>query len=207
MFANFFLLQLRKLAYAIKNSTTIILPRWKEIIELCALTLTSKKKLTVRKMPRDVSIRWNSTYDMLKFSSTYREPINKITDDRSMKLRDYELKDPEWKIVEDLRDCLKVGFFSPFFFLSLTIIHLFMQIFKTVTLEFSTDTPCIANVIPAMDRMHNELRAACNNEEYSPAIRAALKIGMNLLNKYYSITDNSELYRIAMSKLNIFFIR
>lgn len=49
-----------------------------------------------------------------------------------------------------------------------------------------------------MDRMHTSLLAACNNENYSFAIRAALKIGKKLLNKYYSITDNSELYRIAM---------
>lgn len=67
-------------------------------------------------------------------------------------------------------------------------------------MEFSTDTPCVANVIPAMDRMHDDLLAACENEKYSPAIRAALKIGLNLLNKYYSITDNSEIYRIAMGK-------
>ena len=113
-----FLFQLRKLAYAIKKSTTIILPRWYEIIELleqAALASASKNKLTVCKMPRDVSTRWNSTYDMLKFATIYCEPIDKITDDRSMKLRDYELKDDEWKIVEELRDCLKV-FFSPFFF-------------------------------------------------------------------------------------------
>ena len=59
-------------------------------------------------MPWDVSTRWNSTYNMLKFACTYREAINKITDDRGMKLREYELKDDEWKIVEELRDSLKV---------------------------------------------------------------------------------------------------
>jgi len=147
-------------------------------------------------MPRDVSTRWNSTFDMLKFACLYRDAINKITDDRSMKLRDYELKDFEWKIVEELRDCLKVCKFCFILFLYL----LFLQIFKTVTLEFSTDTPCVANVIPAMDRMHADLLAAGENEDYSTAIRAALKVGIHLLNKYYSITDNSEIYRIAMSK-------
>jgi hypothetical protein len=78
--------QLRKLAYAIKNSTTIILPRWIEIIEQCAAAVTasasaSKKKLVVRKMPRDVTTRRNSTYDMVKFACIYSEPINKITGD------------------------------------------------------------------------------------------------------------------------------
>ena len=53
-------------------------------------------------MPRDVSTRWNSTYDMLKFACTYREAIDKITDERAMKLREYELKDDEWKIIEEL---------------------------------------------------------------------------------------------------------
>jgi hypothetical protein len=67
-----------------------------------------------------------------------------------------------------------------------------------VTLEFSSDTPCITNVIPAMDRMHKDLTAASINEVYSPAIRAALKLGVELLNKYYSLTDNSEIYQIAM---------
>jgi hypothetical protein len=51
-----------------------------------------------------------------------------------------------------------------------------------------------------MDRMHSELTSASNNEDYSPAIRAALKLGIRLLNKYYSLTDNSEIYRIAMGK-------
>jgi hypothetical protein len=72
--------------------------------------------------------------------------------------------------------------------------------FKTVTLEFSSDTPCVANVIPAMDRMHSDITAASNNEDYSPAIRAALKLGIKILDKYYSLTDNSEVYRIAMGK-------
>ena len=104
----FFLFQLRKLAYAIKNSTTIILPRWNEVIEQSTATSTTKKKLSVRKMPRDVSTRWNSTYDMLKFAFAYSDPINTITADRSMKIRQYEIKDHEWTIVEQLRDCLKV---------------------------------------------------------------------------------------------------
>ena len=65
-------------------------------------------------------------------------------------------------------------------------------------LEFSSDTPCIANIIPAMDRMHVELTAVSNNDAYSPAIQAAIKLGTRLLDKYYSLTDNSEVYRIAM---------
>jgi hypothetical protein len=67
-----------------------------------------------------------------------------------------------------------------------------------VTLEFSTDTPCVAAVIPAMDKMHTELTAAADNVDYSPALQAALSLGKTLLDKYYSLTDDSEVYRIAM---------
>jgi hypothetical protein len=45
---------------------------------------------------------------MLRFAFAYSDPINKITGDRSMKVRQYEIKDDEWRIVEQLRDCLKV---------------------------------------------------------------------------------------------------
>ena len=59
-------------------------------------------------MPRDVSTRWNSTYEMLKFAYLYREAIDKITGERAMKLRDYELLESEWDTVKQLRDSLKV---------------------------------------------------------------------------------------------------
>ena len=49
-----------------------------------------------------------------------------------------------------------------------------------------------------MDKMHSELTTASNNNIYSPAILAALKLGTGLLDKYYSIMDNSEVYWIAM---------
>ena len=103
-------IQLRKLAYAIKRSTTILLPRWKEILEelAAAAATTEKKPLSVRIMPRDVSTRWNSTYEMLKFAYLYREAIDKITGECAMKLRDYELLESEWETVKQLRDSLKV---------------------------------------------------------------------------------------------------
>lgn len=49
-----------------------------------------------------------------------------------------------------------------------------------------------------MDKMHAQLSAAAANDEYSPAVRAALKVGTRLLDKYYSLSDDSEVYRIAM---------
>ena len=50
----------------------------------------------------------NSTYDMLKFALTYRVAIDKITADKGLKLRRYELDNDNWVIVEDLVNVLEV---------------------------------------------------------------------------------------------------
>ena len=59
-------------------------------------------------MPRDVSTRWNSTFDMLNFALDYRVPIDEITSTRDLNLRKYELRDEEWAITQNLRDTLKM---------------------------------------------------------------------------------------------------
>ncbi|KAF6747410.1 hypothetical protein DFP72DRAFT_821764, partial [Ephemerocybe angulata] len=172
---------LRKLAYAIKNSPTIILPKWYSIIkELADLEPNKRRKLTIRMMPRDVATRWNSTYDMVLFAWIYRKAIDRITELRELDLRKYEISEEEWEIVKELRDSLKI--------------------FKTVTLQFSSDTVSLADVIPAMDDMHRDLKASIANEELSQPIRSALSLGVDLLNKYYSLTDESEVYRIAIGE-------
>ena len=81
---------------------TVILPQW--------LIMLEDLKLDERMMPRDVTTRWNSTYDMLEFAVEYRSALNSITGNRDMKLRQYELSGEEWVIVKHLRDVLKVNF-------------------------------------------------------------------------------------------------
>ena len=79
----------------------IVLPEWNSTLE--------KLELRLRMMPRDVSTRWNSTYDMLDFALQYRVAIDSITGDRDMKMRDLELDAREWKLAGQLRDTLKVS--------------------------------------------------------------------------------------------------
>ncbi|KIM52113.1 hypothetical protein SCLCIDRAFT_40861, partial [Scleroderma citrinum Foug A] len=54
-------------------------------------------------------------------------------------------------------------------------------------------------VIPAMDYIDEVFtNSALKKEVLHPAIRAAIGLGKRTLNHYYSLTDSSELYRIAM---------
>jgi hypothetical protein len=93
-------LQVRKLAYKIVHSSTILLPAWKACLQ--------KLKLPERIMSRDVTTRWNSTYDMLHFLVTYRNAVEQFTSDRQNDLRQYELNKAEWVIVTELCSVLKV---------------------------------------------------------------------------------------------------
>jgi hypothetical protein len=92
--------QLRKLAFKIVHSTTILLLEWK--------TCLKDLGLPVKIMPHDVSTRWNSTYDMLCFAIEYCAAIKKVTAERGNNLRQFELTEEEWTIAKELRDILKV---------------------------------------------------------------------------------------------------
>ena len=63
----------------------------------------------VRQMPRDVSTRWNSTYDMVEFIIGYRAAVDAVTDKRRLGLGIYALDGRGWLILEQLRDVLKVN--------------------------------------------------------------------------------------------------
>ncbi|KAG1853540.1 hypothetical protein C8R48DRAFT_558143, partial [Suillus tomentosus] len=97
---------------------------------------------------------------------------------RDLGLRKFELTDEEWEIAGQLRDVLKI--------------------LKDATLFFSRSTPSLATVIPAMDLIDDKLTSYSQDRKYLPAIRAAVCLAKKTLNRYYELTDTSEVYRIAM---------
>jgi hypothetical protein len=78
----------------------VLLPAWKACLE--------KLKLLLRIMSRDVTTQWNSTYDMLSFVVTYRKAIELLTSECKNNLRQYELREDEWVIANELCNTLKV---------------------------------------------------------------------------------------------------
>jgi len=61
-------------------------------------------------------------------------------------------------------------------------------------------------VIPAMDHI-DQVSTNCTTkkEQLEPAIRAAPGPAKQTLNRYYSLTDFSEVYRIAMGAFFLFY--
>ena len=59
-------------------------------------------------MPQDVSMHWNSTYNMLKFAYAYRDAINQITDNQGLNLKHCMVTEVEWELIKQLWDVLKV---------------------------------------------------------------------------------------------------
>ncbi|KIM83857.1 hypothetical protein PILCRDRAFT_53538, partial [Piloderma croceum F 1598] len=123
---------------------------------------------------RGVTTRWNSTYDMMDFILKYRHAIDQITADKVLKLRKYELDNDDWAIIEDL-----------------------VATYKKATIFFSQDGASLAAVIPAMDKLNSHLNPH-TKKPYHSAIQAAMRLARKKINRYYSLTDLSSVYRIAM---------
>ena len=72
--------------------------------------------------------------------------------------------------------------------------------YKDVTLVFSQDTiATIAHVIPTMDQI-NMMLSSSFTEPLSPSVKHALSFAWKIMDKYYSKTDLSNAYQIAMGK-------
>ena len=133
---------------------------------------------------------------MAKVALKYRSAVDNITANKSLKLRKYELDDDDWKIIGDLLRVLKVGL--PLYIERHFGTDLSHQIYKDATLFFSQDqVSSIANVIPTMDRI-DALLSDTTVEPLSPSVKHALTFARKSINKYYSKTDLSNVYRITM---------
>ncbi|KAG2037471.1 hypothetical protein BDR03DRAFT_800635, partial [Suillus americanus] len=74
-----------------------------------------------------------------------------------------------------------------------------LRILKHTTQFFSCGMPNLAVVISAMDHIDNAFTTGViKTDKLNPAIHAALHLTKKTLNRYYSLTDRSETYHIAI---------
>ncbi|TDL14515.1 hypothetical protein BD410DRAFT_733965 [Rickenella mellea] len=98
---------------------------------------------------------------------------------RGPKLKKYRLSNEEWDVLKQL---------SPL-----------LQRFLAATERISKSAvPLIHEVIPLIDSLTDTLAAAVLDEALHPVVRAAMARGVEVLNRYYSKTDDSVMYRLAM---------
>ena len=94
-----------------------------------------KTDLPERLIPRDVTTRWNSTYDMLAFVLEYCVAVDSFTAKRKNDSRDLELRKEEWVVVKQLskvlmvRGCTNHGWLNKHFLVS--VINLILSGLET----------------------------------------------------------------------------
>jgi hypothetical protein len=74
-----------------------------------------------------------------------------------------------------------------------------LNVFYEITQQISiAGSPRLSNVVLFIDQITEHLSTAIGGEKYPPALRNACRVGLKITNKYYSLTDSSPLYRIAI---------
>ncbi|KAG0692352.1 hypothetical protein DFH29DRAFT_791511, partial [Suillus ampliporus] len=159
-----------KLTYKIIHLTTIILPAWHNIME--------DLKFIVTLIPHDVLTCCNSTLDMLKYALKHWKAVDTVIQCHALVLWKLVLVNHEWEIIEQLQDILKI--------------------LKDTTSFFSCATPNLVTVIPVMDLIYDKLTSYFCNKKYVPTTCSAAHSAKETLNRYYELTDHSEVYHIAM---------
>ncbi|KAF9550316.1 hypothetical protein CPC08DRAFT_647963, partial [Agrocybe pediades] len=96
-----------KLVFKVINSTTLLLPAWKD-------TVANDDDLEDRLILCDVITQWNSTYDMLMFVLEYRGVVEKFTANHKNDVHELELSDEEWSIVSSPFPYLTTPFLFPY---------------------------------------------------------------------------------------------
>ena len=112
--------QLRKVVFAIKNSTTVVLPQWFSVLR--------ELNVTQKMIPCDVRTQWNSTFNMLDFAVKHITAINTITGDHNMKLRQCE---DDWDMAHQLPDLLKVHSHTIQFYYTINLNHFACRFSRT----------------------------------------------------------------------------
>lgn len=187
-------LQILKLSRKVWNSPTIRA----ELANLAANAHLNSKVLI-----RSVKTRWNTVTEVLGRALEMRAVLMDLchmvqfNKARGVRLRQFVLSNEEWVVLQQLHDLLDVC-------------HLFFvlddrtdssQPFLFATKEISMSSRALVHqVIPYIDVLTRHVDSFKANDTLHPAVRATAQRGRVILDKYYSLTDDSIVYRITMSK-------
>ncbi|KAH9851008.1 ribonuclease H-like domain-containing protein [Lenzites betulinus] len=148
--------------------------------------LSAEANLNSEVLVRSVKTRWNTVTEVIKRALEMREVLGDLCDMAQfnkrdgVRLRRFLVTDEEWQLLAQL--------------------HEILEPFLVATKQISTSTRALVHeVIPYIDVLTEHLDNFANDEELEPSVRAAAKRGRTIMNKYYERTDETIVYRIAMS--------
>ncbi|POW11508.1 hypothetical protein PSTT_05242 [Puccinia striiformis] len=147
-----------------------------EFIDVCR----DKGCSTPHTVERDVFTRWNSTYTQLTSIVRCKDAILEWQRHKQHGVvRRYYLDQSDFDLAQDLA----------------AVLNLFYEITQQLSISGS---PRLSNTVVFIDQITEHLSSAISSPTYPPALRNACRLGLKITNKYYSLTDNSPLYRIAI---------
>ncbi|KAJ6555813.1 hypothetical protein B0H19DRAFT_862980, partial [Mycena capillaripes] len=128
-------------------------------------------------LDRRVPTRWNSDLACLAAHVQFEIPVKQLTSDG---LEEYALTPAQWELAKQLCEVL--------------------EIFEDITRLFSqAEVPLVYEVIPMLECLEDKLTNVRNTASLPAVIRVAAIAALKVVGKYYALTDDCEVYRIAIT--------
>ncbi|KAJ7060829.1 hypothetical protein C8F01DRAFT_988053, partial [Mycena amicta] len=129
-------------------------------------------------LDRRVPTRWNSDLACLAAHNKFETPVKQMTGVDSG-LTQYALTAAQWQLAKQLAEAL--------------------EIFEDITKLFSrAEVPLVYEVIPMLESLEDQLTNMRGDVTLPNVIRIAAMAGLLVVGKYYALTDDTEVYRIAI---------
>jgi hypothetical protein len=141
-------------------------------------------------MIRAVMTRWNTMVELIGRALKIREPLTLLVTEhhsrgtRGVHLQRFKLSKQEWDLLIQLHPLLDV----------------FLEATKKIS---QSNVPLLHEVIPIFDIITRALDDFIDDESNFPAVQAAAHRGRAMINKYYGLSDESVMYRIAIREFRI----
>ncbi|KAI0061954.1 hypothetical protein BV25DRAFT_1804810, partial [Artomyces pyxidatus] len=129
-----------------------------------------------KRLDRRVPTRWNSDYACLAAHIAFKAEIRKLTTEDG--LEEYALTNEQWALAEELKDVLQVS----------EVTDLFSQ----------SEVPLVHEVVPMLETLEQQLTHVRDSVELPNTIRVAAHASLIMVGKYYALSDDCEVYRIAI---------
>ncbi|KAL6299790.1 hypothetical protein BKA93DRAFT_741807 [Sparassis latifolia] len=151
--------------------------KFEKLVDAQADLVGSKKALD-----RRVATRWNSDFACLNAHIHFETPVQQLTSDLKNELQGYVLTREQWSLAKQLGPVL--------------------EIFQDLTDLFSqAEVPLIHETVPMLEQLEHQLTAVRDDVdvELPSVIRIAAQASLLVVGKYYALTDDTDVYRIAIA--------